>query len=439
MGDALSSLSTSSANQGSWRARAALIYLSSSADRLFEGSEEIDNYLNLHIKMQLLTVTAAIDSPFGLSGMAILPYLDLWHEQNFFGVNGGDPRSDSGPGDLELRLRQDLSAVMGLPKGLRWAVTLGAVLPTGVYLAATTEEQTFLAGTGTADTGSRELNIGRGVGWVIADTDLNWSATDELLLYGNAQYRQPLGEAVDGFGWGAEVRGSAGTRYAIVEKWLSCTFSVDYQQRGEATWRPFGVKEPTAAFPNGGGASWYVTPGLSTQPWDWLGLSVSYRQNVLDHVIGQQLVQNPAFFVALSGNFSFIKPQTAVVAAAVSSPLPLGEPPQVPEVAALLVAGKITIVDYWATWCAPCLKLGPRLDEFAKTRPDVVIARVEATDWGKTEWTHFLPGVAGLPVLDVFGPDGKLMARLIGEAAERFEAAVPAAAPATLPAAATPS
>lgn len=416
-----------------------MIYLTSSADRLFEGSDEIENYLNLHIKMQLVTATASIDSPFGQSLTAILPYLNLWHEQNFYGVNGGEPRSDRGVGDLELRLRQDLTAPMGLPKGLRWGVTLGAVVPTGVYLPATGEEQTFLAGTGSADTGSRELNIGRGVGWLIADTDVNWSATSELMLYGNAQGRLPLGEAVDGFGWGAEVRGSAGARYAVIEKWLNFSVSLDYQHRGLATWRPFGVKEPAAPFPNGGGESWYVTPSLSTQPWDWLGLSVSYRQNAHDWVAGQQLVQNPALFVALSGNLSFGQQAKTGVTAAGAPTVPLGLPPQVPEVAALLVAGKVTIVDYWATWCAPCLKLGPRLDEFAKTRGDVAIARVEATDWGKAEWTKFLPGIAGLPVLDVFGADGKLVARLVGEEAERFEAAVPVAVPPSLPEAATPS
>ncbi len=403
-----------------------MIYLTSSADRLFEGSGEIENYLNLHIKMQLLTATASLDSPFGLGVTAILPYLDLWHEQNFRGVNGGEPRSDRGVGDLELRLRQDLTAIMDLPKGLRWGVTLGGVLPTGVYLPASTEQQSFLVGAGTADTGSRELNIGRGVGWLIADSDLSWSASSDLMLYGNAQGRLPLGEAVDGFGWGTEVRGSAGARYAVIEKWLNFSVSLDYQRRGEATWRPFGVQEPAAPFPNGGGQSWYVTPSLSTQPWEWLGLSVSYRQNVLDEVVGQQLVQNPALFVAMSGSLSFGRKPEAELARPVVAPAVLGLPPQVPEIAALLVAGKVTIVDYWATWCAPCLKLGPRLDQFAAARSDVAIARVEASDWGKEEWTKFLPGIAGLPVLDVFGADGKLKARLVGEEAERFEGAIPA-------------
>lgn len=422
-------MQTNPADQGTWRARAAFIWLTSSADRMFEGEHQIDNYLNLHIKMQLLTVTAGIDAPFGTGITAILPYLSLWHEQNFFA-----PRTDRGLGDLELRLRQDLSNLVQLPSGLRWGLTLGAVLPTGVYLPAATEEQTFLSGTGSGNAGSRELNIGRGVPWVIADSDLSWLARSDLTVFGNLQGRQPLGEAVDGFGWGPEVRGSLGARYQLWPRWLSAQLSVDYQHRGEATWRGNGLDQPALPFPNGGGDSVYLTPGVSGQPLDWLGWSLSYRQNLYDEVVGTQLVQNPALFASISGSLAF---------AAASEPRPpalprpdaaaIGLPAQVPAIAAAVQLGKVTIVDYWATWCAPCLALAPRLEELAKRRGDVVIHRVDAGDWGKDEWNTFLPGVAGLPVLDIFGADGKLRQRLVGEETERFEASLPA------PLAATPT
>jgi thioredoxin 1 len=435
VGDAVSSLNANPADQGSWRARAALIWLTSSADRMFEGSDQIDNYLNLHIKMQLLTVTAGLDSPFGTGITAILPFLSLWHEQNFF-----EPRTDRGMGDLELRLRQDLTNLLPLPKGLHWGLTLGTVLPTGVYLPAATEQQTFLNGTGTGDAGSRELNIGRGVGWIIADSDLTWIARPELMVYGNLQGRQPLGEAVDGFGWGNEVRSSIGARYQILEKWLSAQFSVDFQHRGAATWRGNGLDQPALPFPNGGGNSFYVTPGLSGQPLSWLGWSLSYRQNVHDEVTGTQLVQNPALFASISGTFAFGRkdlpkpPVLAVVSNAV-----VGQPAQVPEIAALVQPGKFTIVDYWATWCAPCLALGPKLEEAAKNRSDLLIQRVDATEWGKEEWNKYLPGVQGLPVLDIFGKDGKLLERRTGEETDHFDRALPAPPMAPLPAAPTPT
>lgn len=399
---------------------------------MFEGNKEIDNYLNLHIKIQLLTLTAGIDAPFGTSVTAILPYLSLWHEQNFF-----EPRTDRGMGDLELRVRQDLSELLTLPSGLRWGVSLGAVLPTGVYLPAATEQPTFLSGTGSADAGSRELNIGRGVGWIVADTDLTWLARADTMVYGNLQGRQPLGEAIDGFGWGNEVRGSLGARYQLFAPWLSAQLSLDYQHRGAATWRGNGLDEPAIPFPNGGGDSVFLTPGLSGQPLSWLGWSVSYRQNLVDSVTGIQLVQNPALFAALTGNFAFggTTPRPNPPPPPQLSNALVGQPAQVPQIAALVVPGKWTVVDYWATWCAPCLKLGPRLEEAAKAHGAMVIQRVDASEWGKDEWNLYLPGVKGLPVLDIFGPDGKLRQRRVGEDAERLDDWLPA----PLPAGSTPS
>jgi thiol-disulfide isomerase/thioredoxin len=38
-----------------------------------------------------------------------------------------------------------------------------------------------------------------------------------------------------------------------------------------------------------------------------------------------------------------------------------------------LVPGKVTVIDFWATWCNPCLKALPRLDQFAHKHPDVVV------------------------------------------------------------------
>ncbi len=62
------------------------------------------------------------------------------------------------------------------------------------------------------------------------------------------------------------------------------------------------------------------------------------------------------------------------------------------------VAGKITIVDYWATWCEPCKVLGPMLDEIAAANPEVVVLRVDVTD--DDDWT------IKLPYLEVFDAEG---------------------------------
>jgi thiol-disulfide isomerase/thioredoxin len=49
---------------------------------------------------------------------------------------------------------------------------------------------------------------------------------------------------------------------------------------------------------------------------------------------------------------------------------------------AVAVPGKITIVDYWATWCEPCKVIEPALEHLAEEQPDLIaIRRVDASSW----------------------------------------------------------
>jgi thiol-disulfide isomerase/thioredoxin len=42
--------------------------------------------------------------------------------------------------------------------------------------------------------------------------------------------------------------------------------------------------------------------------------------------------------------------------------------------------GKITVLDFWATWCKPCLAAMPRLDEIARAHPDVTVIAINLDD-----------------------------------------------------------
>ncbi len=437
MGDSLSNLNLSNTAQGQWRARLGLLYLTTTADRLRKGTEIIDNYLSLDVKMHLATLTAGVDAPWGTGLTLVLPWVYVWRNDNFLefaGVVGG--KSDQGQGDLEVRVRQDLTQLLGTRTGPRWGLTLGVVAPTGVYLPAKAEGQNFLAGGGSQANGDlgRDISIGRGAWWLLGESDLSWAPLPRLSAFGSVQTRIPLGETVDGFAWGNELRGNAGVRYAVMpdlpelgiaSSLLSLGLGTDVQWRAQPTWRPGGTSTEAVPFPNGGGLGWYVTPSLSSTPLPWLNVSVSYRMPVYEDMVGEQLVQNASLFLSVNGSFGISSAVATPPPAPPPSTAVIGQPPQVPEIAALVQTGKVTIVDYWATWCGPCMKLGPRLEEFAKARGDVVIARVDATEWAKPQWDKYLPGVAGLPVLDVFGVDGKLVKRLVGAEAEAFEAQVP--------------
>lgn len=101
--------------------------------------------------------------------------------------------------------------------------------------------------------------------------------------------------------------------------------------------------------------------------------------------------------------------------------------------------GKYVLVNFWATWCSPCVKEMPALDRLAARleRNGVVVVAISQDEGGATQVRPFVEklkltkmrvlydpdkrafrdyALRGLPTTILVSPEGKLVARLEGSA-----------------------
>jgi thiol-disulfide isomerase/thioredoxin len=100
----------------------------------------------------------------------------------------------------------------------------------------------------------------------------------------------------------------------------------------------------------------------------------------------------------------------------------------VPDLAPHLARGKITVVDFSATWCGPCRKVDEHVLAMLGSRPDIAYRKLDIGDWDTPLARRWLRGVQSLPYVLVYDKGGRRVDAVAGLDLARLDAAIARAA-----------
>lgn len=76
----------------------------------------------------------------------------------------------------------------------------------------------------------------------------------------------------------------------------------------------------------------------------------------------------------------------------------------------ILNSEKKVLLDFWASWCGPCRMVSPIVDEIAKERSDIKVAKVNVDEQPKLAEKY---GIMSIPTLIVM-EKGEILRQAVG-------------------------
>jgi thiol-disulfide isomerase/thioredoxin len=86
----------------------------------------------------------------------------------------------------------------------------------------------------------------------------------------------------------------------------------------------------------------------------------------------------------------------------------------VPDLASHAPRGKVTLFDFYATWCTPCRKVDAHVAKLLEQRTDLAVRKLNVVSWATPLAERYLKDAPALPLVVVYGRDGRRVDAVAG-------------------------